>query len=251
MYEIEKIKQAQLYTDPYPHLVIDNFFHRKTYAKILKNFPSLDHMAKSAKYSHQVDIVRDPGVLRAADGKWEYEHFLPDIQQKYWDWFKGKFFFGEFPKALKEKFSITDSSYACGRLVSESQGAGLGPHMDRFDKFVSMVVYLDENPKAKGTYLLKAKSPDFKPEEKHYSYEEFDIVKDIEYKPNRLIAWKVVPNSFHSYYQDEETERRTLKYFIQHVEDISKLQQRILATKQHADDWREDVRQATEHFNTK
>lgn len=241
-YEIERIKYSTLYTDPYPHLVIDDFFSPETYNGILKYFPTVDEMAKSAEFSRQIDIVPDPGVTRAANGEWDYRKWLTGSKRQFWGTFKNTYFSGTFVKALRLKFGFERSDcYACGRLAVEGIGAGLGPHTDREDKMISMVVYLDDNPDAKGTYLLKAKDPNFVAEERHYGYSDFDVVKTIDYKPNRLIAWKVVPDSYHSYYQDVDTERRTLKYFIQKTQDKEKLQKRIEATKVYAGDWRKDV----------
>lgn len=241
MYESKRIKNAEIVSYPYPHIEVEDIFSPEMYVGILANFPNTCILPKSRSYSRQLDIVPDPGVKDSYEGKYEYINVLSGFEYDFWDRFKLRFFEGEFVETLMKKFNVRDNDYyACGRLQIETEGAGLGPHTDRKDKLISVVFYIDENEDACGTELCKPKKT-FKAGERHYGYDDFEIVKSLSYKPNKMIAWPVVPNSFHSYHQSKPTERRTIKFFIQHFEDPIELQGRIAETKQYADDWRKTV----------
>lgn len=243
--ELEKIRTAEMHDDPYTYIEIENFFPANVYKDLIGHLPSRDKMAKSKdSHSRQIDIVRDPGVKRAANGEWEYQNHLDEDDCLFWDWFKERYFEGDFVQALRDKFDVPKDTkaYACGRIASEGQGSGLGPHSDRADKIISAVFYLDSDPLACGTILLRPKDKNFKPEVRHYGYKDFDIVKTIDYEQNKLIAWRVVPSSFHAYYQEHDTFRRTIKFFIQSQENPSVVQARIEETKKYADEWKDDIK---------
>ncbi len=243
--ELEKIYSAEVQTDPYPYIEIENFFPINVYKDIMWHFPVRSIMASSkSSHSKQLDIVADPGVARAANGEWEYQHYLLNDDLAFWNWFKRQYFEGAFVQALRDKFEVDKNMdiFACGRLASEGQGSGLGPHTDRADKIVSALFYLDYNPLACGTILLEPKDKNFKPGERHYGYKDFDVVKTISYQPNKFMAWLVVPSSFHAYYQEHDTFRRTIKYFLQTKEDPVVIQARVEKTKKHADEWKGDIK---------
>ena len=117
----------------------------------------------------------------------------------------------------------------------------MGPHTDRADKIISCVFYLDSPSGACGTTLLKPKDPDFVAGSRHYGYSDFDVIKTLKYRKNKIIAWEVVPDSFHAFYQREKVDRRTIKLFIQRSGDISSIRKMIEETRVHTSDWEKDV----------
>lgn len=242
--EAYKVRFADICTDPYPHLIIDNFFDNIRYGDILKNFPSNEQLIDGGEFSKQLDLIIDPGVARA-DESWSYDKHMTGEQLEFWTEFKHEFLDSmEFGDAFLGKFQIPHiklDRYVCGRIQVERKGSGLGPHRDRFDKLISCVIYLDDCPEACGTKLLEPKNPALFGFEEHLGYSEFNVVKEVEHKPNRMICWPVVDNSFHSYFQDKPVERKTIKLFVQEKQDISKLRERIAKTKNTANKWREDV----------
>ena len=247
--EIVRILMSQVDPEPYPHIVVDDFFSLDTYMQMMVHFPLPDSMEPGyLDYTRQTDLIVDRGMVEADDGKFAMKDELGSERIDFWLNFTQQMFpngrtgdlLGGVPEALCRKFGVDfHHSYACARLVIDEQGAGIGPHSDRSDKLISAIVYLGEDPGACGTMLLAPKNG-FQPDvqERHYGYEKFDLVKVVEHKPNRLIAWPVDRPSFHAYHQMEPCFRKTLKFFVQKNIDPNTVRERIAATKDHAKDWR-------------
>jgi len=242
-HEIGLIRTSVTRTDPFPHLLLDNFCGGRLYKNILKYFPSDEQLIKGSEFSKQLDIIVDPGVSRANES-WSFEKHMAGDQLAFWQTVKNDIFLTDkLVNAFKEKFGIRkDDVYLCGRIQVEEKGSGLGPHRDRFDKLVSCVIYLDECPNACGTKLLYHKNPSLFSFEEHLGYDEFGVVDEIQHKPNRMVCWPVVDNSFHSYFQNKDAKRKTLKLFLQEKQNVDNLRKRIAATKATSDKWKQDVR---------
>jgi hypothetical protein len=247
-HETGLIRTSELLSDPYPHLLVDDFLDSDLYEGVLKHFPTQEQLIKGGDFSKQLDLVVDPGVARA-DESWSFTQHMEGEQLQFWMEFKEAAFDSNvLGAAFLDKFSISkslDDVYTCGRIQVEELGSGLGPHRDRFDKLVSCVIYLDECPEACGTMLLAPKHPNLFEFEDHLSYGEFNVVDEVEHKPNRMICWPVVQNSFHSYYQNKKAFRKTIKLFVQEKQDVDALRARIAKTKKTANKWREDVDSGT------
>ena len=157
-YELDLIQKSEIRTDPFPHLIIDDFLNDTLYETVLKYFPSTDQLVQGGEFSKQLDLVVDPGVARA-DESWGFERHMKGTQLNFWSGFKEALF--DYPligDALLEKFQMDSKDrYMCGRIQVEGKGSGLGPHRDRFDKLISCVIYLDECLDACGTKLLAPK----------------------------------------------------------------------------------------------
>jgi hypothetical protein len=241
MIDIDKIDDALVQTDPFPHIEVDDVFTEIFFEKMIRNLPNKTGMPTSGEFSYQLDIAVDPGVKRNLDGKFDYRTWVKGFQRPLWDDLHKDLCTSPFMDTILDKFGIDEAHFPVGRYAIEEKGAGLGPHTDRADKILSCVFYIDDNPDAAGTHLLRPKDPNFVPDSRHYSYEPFDIVKTLEYKMNKMIAWPVTPQSFHAYYQDKDTNRRTIKYALHRPEREDAVQERIEVTKVFADDWRKDV----------
>ena len=95
-----------------------------------------------------------------------------------------------------------------------------------------------------GTHLLKKISPsnDGDKDHDHKTYEDYEKVKTVEYIPNRLIGWEVVAESWHSYHQLYDGDRKSLKFFVQEkLGDYEHLQRKREKSKQSSQDWRGTV----------
>lgn len=248
--EVVKILMSQIDPDPYPHIVVDDFFDLETYMQIMQHFPDPDIMSDGyLDFTKQADLVRDQAMVEADDGRYEMQHVkLPNEGKDFWLEFTSKMFpngnngtiLGGPPEAICRRCDVDFRNvYACARLVVDQQGSGIGPHSDRRDKRISAIVYLGEAEGACGTMLLAPKYG-IKPDdpEKHYTFEDFNLVKTVEHKPNRLIAWPVDRPSYHAYHQAVPCHRKTLKFFIQEKIDPNTVRDRIAQTRGNSADWR-------------
>lgn len=234
----DQILNATINDDPYKHIWAEPIFTENVFAQILDHFPPRHMMAKSGDFSEQIDLVEDPGVERAADGKWRYDRLLPNGYRDFWHDFN-KAYLPVISSSLKLKFGITELSYEAVRLCVDNKGAGLGPHIDRFDKFISAIFYLDDSPKSARTILLKKKeNSSVQPTSRHYSYDDFDIVKTTPVMSNGMGSWSVYDDSWHAFDQKEDFPRRTIKYFVQKFVDTEEVRKEIRNTKKYVSDWR-------------
>jgi len=242
LYELSRIAEAYIYKDPFSYIEIENFLDPFWHETIAKNFPDEEQMVISAENSRQLDIVSDPGVKRTLDGSWGYKSRLDRDKIEFWDVFVDYFMGNDFKTSLLTKFEIThDNNYSCARLNIDKKGSGLGPHIGRFDKIISLILCLDNNNKAGNINLLRPKNKNFVADNRHHGHEDFEIIMEIPYRQNKMIAWETTRDSFYSFHQEEETNRRTLNFFIQREMDPRNIWKVIKETKQYANDWKKDI----------
>ncbi len=243
------IQSAMLKTSPFPYMVVDNVFPERFYAQILAHLPTEQDCINVTQGVWRLDLVDDPGS--PSDSEWEIDNFFSEGRFfEFWQAFRNAYFSKNFVQALLERFDkhTNGDEFASGRLAIDKQGAGAGPHRDRRDKMLSLIFYLPksyqtQNAKDSGTLVLSPKNANMIASDKHYTFEEFDIVDHIDYKPNRLFAFAVTrnengQNSFHGYQQLSPNDRYTIKYHVHHNIDFNNLKQELAWTKQHAHDWR-------------
>lgn len=254
---LERIRQTPISMEPYPHLVVDSFLPWEFWQRLSRDWPAQGACHDSAPNVKQWDLIADPGVKRCADGRWRRGG---SYYSSRWDDFRRVFmahsrptppplvstFCSKFSEHMESAGANVDRDmfYTVGRCAYDYEGAGLGPHTDRKDKVFSQVLYMasgeesEAERKAMGTQLLRPKPHLKDTDDRHYTWEDFDVVKTVEYIPNRLICWPVVPNSFHAYEQTVPGPRRSVKLFVQKVMPLEDVWGRIADTKEHAEDWR-------------
>lgn len=252
--------RAELRTEPYDHMVIDDAFPQWYYRLMLDHFPHEHQMvhpwSKAHTYTNvrQLDLISDPVVEGARDGAWsldQHMHLIEDRPHKlFWaSWRRTFMQDATLLEVLSDIFARQipmrpdEQRYAVGRLAIDYEGAGLGPHIDRIDKRLSMVFYLapeEGHPAAEalGTKLLRLKNPELEVTDRHYGYDDFEVTGVAEYRPNRLIMWPVTPNSFHAYEQTYAGPRRTIKMFIQDKTLLDAGARRTQETADSAHDWK-------------
>lgn len=253
---VKAIVDSSVIADPYPHVVIDDYFPDEFYKHVLTNFPKKESMISPFNevrtYSNiwQLDIIADPFVKGSSNNAWSYSNADLDpstfaLCETINALFKSK----KIVEAWRNKFALDTELdlFQVGRLAIDGFDAGLGPHIDRDDKIISNVLYLSEGHEPKhdcGTHLLRKKSKaDLSETVKHdhQRYDDFEVVKTVEYIPNRLIGWRVVPNSWHSYHQLFDGDRKTIKFFVQEkLDSYVELQEKRRVGKDSSQDWRAD-----------
>lgn len=250
-YTLDKVKNAVVQTDPFPHVEIEDIFPVPYYGELICNIPLLRQFHPENESVMRLDLVPDP-VMQQDQYKWLIDNRLRGSGMlSFWDNFREVYFSKVLEQHVLELFNIKprEKTYMTGRLCIDMQGSGLGPHTDRLDKVVSLIYHIpyDMNPQQPTceTLLFKPKDPNISVTAEHYSFGQFDEVKRIKYKPNKLFAFQVMRNqggvsSFHGYNQTSRYNRQTIKTFIQRELPVSVVRAETSATKSKARRWRKE-----------
>lgn len=233
------LKNTPLTIEPYPHFVIDNFFDDYTYHKMLEMWPYDEEMIAPRSYSRQLDLLKDPLIPGSEKGEWEIEEHLEGEKLEFWRSVRRRLCGMNFVHMLKEKYGIAEAVYPHCRLMVDYEGSGLGPHTDRYDKVASGLLYIGEEKFGCPTKILKPKKK-LERSQEHYDFKDFEVVREVEHKPNRFFSFLVSHKSFHSFYQEVPVPRRTIKYFLQRYVDVENAREDIEKTKELAERWREE-----------
>ncbi|HKU75052.1 MAG TPA: hypothetical protein VJR02_14160 [Pyrinomonadaceae bacterium] len=202
-----RLREAQVSLDPYPHFVLDSVFPDEYYRALLENLPSSTSYQNLYKVTTlKLDHFRHRDQRDMSEG-WTNE--LPAEQKEFWDDFDS-WFLGEdmaqavlktFPDQMRARFGEAWPSVSVeSQLIRHRPGYFLGPHSDLHTKLVVLLIYLapNENTSHLGTSLYRPKDPDFTcPNSTHYQFEDFIKVKTAPYKPNSMLAFFRSDISFH------------------------------------------------------
>lgn len=244
LHSIKKIEQTELIIEPFSHLEIEDIFPEIFYKIMLARIPNIRHFTQENENVLRLDIINDP----AGGGEWPtvFESRAPDKEKNFWEQFQDVYFGEMFINCLLEKFNTfpDEDVFMCGRLCVDQLNSGLGPHTDRYDKVISLIYHLpivEINEPGCETILLEPKDKDLEATSEHYTFEEFDEVKRISYKPNKLFCFLVGDNSFHGYHQDTDINRKTIKTFIQRDIDPDEIREYVESTKHRSRRWRKEI----------
>jgi hypothetical protein len=223
----DRISRAELQTDPFPFLVVDDVFPDEYYETMLRHFPSPSQMRPLSESG------------RVAPGNYEERHALLFLDQElarlsqqqsdFWrslaEWmYSDPFasaFVTRFCQALQPRLEAIMRSEGQIKakgdalLVQDHTRYAIGPHTDAPHRLVTFLFYLpkDDSTRNLGTSVYRPKDPDFTcwggP---HHPFDQFDRVETIEFLPNRLLAFPKTERSFHGVerIEQEKVERRLL-----------------------------------------
>ncbi|HEV8428021.1 MAG TPA: hypothetical protein VGQ41_09000 [Pyrinomonadaceae bacterium] len=206
---VNRLHDARVSLDPYPHFCLDNIFPLDYYQALLKNLPA------STSYENLYEVTtlkldhfrhRDQRDMNAG---WTNDLSLE--QKAFWDdfdtWFLGndlaQAVLQTFPDQMNARFGAQNHWPAVSvesQLIRHRPGYFLGPHSDLHTKFVVLLIYLapNENMSHLGTSLYRPRDAGFAcPNSTHYQFEDFIKVKTAPYKPNSLLAFFRSDVSFH------------------------------------------------------
>jgi hypothetical protein len=203
----DRLHEARVLLDPYPHFYLDNIFPDEYYRALLRNLPS----SESYKNLYEVttlklDHFRHRDQRDMNDG---WTGALPSEQKGFWDSFDSWFLGDEmaqavlqtFPDQMNARFGAQWPAISVeSQLIRHRPGYFLGPHSDLHTKLVVLLIYLapDDSTSHLGTSLYRPKDPAFTcPDSTHYQFEDFIKVKTAPYKPNSLLAFFRSDVSFH------------------------------------------------------
>lgn len=206
---VERLRSAELVSEPYPHYYLGNVFPDPYYRSILRHLPGgalyrnlfevsdlkLDH------FRHRDQRDMNPGWTES----------MPAEIKAFWDRFSGWFLGRELAMAalrsfggpLRERFGEEGRWPAASveaQLIRHREGYFLGPHSDLWSKIVVLLFYLapDERAAHLGTSIYRPKDPTFScPKSAHHPFEDFIKIGTAPYRPNSLFAFLRSDRSFH------------------------------------------------------
>ena len=134
------ISKATVFSEPFCHCVVDNFFKEETAFRLEKDFPSFNNDSW-----HR---YRNPLEVKNASNNW---NLFPPLTYKVFQFFNGKVF----RDLLKNKFDLDSELYSDNGLHGGgwhmlNKGGKLNPHLDYFihpklhlQRKINLIVYLN------------------------------------------------------------------------------------------------------------
>jgi FkbM family methyltransferase len=209
---LERVATAAIVDDPFPYTVIDRIFPDDYYAEMLDHFPqseSLRPIGETGRVGR--DAYRERNVVLFTNE--EFARMSVE-QQVFWREFAGwmysdlflNLFVLKFQRALEPRLRniLADSAALRARgdalLVNDQTNYAIGPHTDAPHRLVTFLFYLpkDDSMRELGTSIYRPKEADFVCwEGLHYPHEQFELVRTVEFLPNRLLTFPKTERSFH------------------------------------------------------
>lgn len=209
---INRIAAAEIVTEPFPYVVVDEVFPADYYAEMLAHFPSpqaLVPLGASGRVSKDAYPERNVVLFSDEDfGRMEAR------QQTFWREFAGWMYSELFINQLVAKFQLALEPRIAkilendpvlkargdALLVNDRTHYAIGPHTDAPHRLVSLLFYLpqDDSLRPFGTSIYRARDPEFVcwggP---HHPFDKFERVHTVDFLPNRLVAFPKTERSFH------------------------------------------------------
>ena len=137
-------KKKYLYNDPFPHLVIDDFFNEEILSSILKEFPDLSKSNNTIKNSHPAEVKLSSDRGDSLQGK-NSKNLLRYLNSSVFLDFLQEL------TSIKEKL-IPDPHFIGGGLHELKKGGFLKVHADycfhsetNLDRRINLLIYLNKN----------------------------------------------------------------------------------------------------------
>jgi hypothetical protein len=204
---IQRIGAAQMRNAPFPHIYVDGIFPDDFYAEIVRQIPArefykpIPEAGRAAGENHDARQILHLARLDV----------LPAVQRKFWirmaSWLIGS----DLASALAKAFApvIAENAGKDPRqldygveamLVKDMDGYQIGPHTDIRSRAVSAVFYLptDSRYERYGTALYTPKESAFRSDgNARLSFDSFDRVETMPYRPNSMFGFARSDTSFH------------------------------------------------------
>ncbi len=248
IHSISKIAQTEVIQSPFPHMEVDNIFPESYYQILLARIPDLSYFSSENENVLRLDLVAD----LAGGGKWNHFYDGQKFEDKiinFWLDFVEHYMGETFVELILTKFETfpEENVYMTGRICVDRKGSGLGPHADRFDKIVSVLYHIPRSlihGNISGTKLFTPKDPNLIATDEHYTFEEFNEVKNLTYSPNKLVLFETFRNrngisSWHGFRHDDIGDRASIKTFIQRDLPVEEIRAEINKTRHRSRRWRD------------
>lgn len=207
---LSRIHQTQIDNHPYPHIVVDNFFPESYFQQALSHFPSDEQMTPLSE-TGRTDGYKERLVTLFNDA-----HFskLDNNRRQFWQGFSDWLYSDRFINSVVDKFwphvacRLNDLNaqgtgvqvHGDALIVSDKSNYAIGPHTDAPHRLITFLFYMpeDEQWSDLGTSIYTPKEPGFSCSgSAHHSFELFDTVDTIAFKPNRALIFVRNNHSFH------------------------------------------------------
>lgn len=209
---MQQVATATVIEDPFPYAVIDRIFPDDYYAEMLAHFPKPDSLRPIGETGRVGrDSYRERNVVLFTD-----EDFarMNGEQQRFWREFAGwmysdlflNLFILKFQHSLEPRLKniLASAPVLKARgdalLVNDQTNYAIGPHTDAPHRLVTFLFYLprDDSMRELGTSVYRPKDRDFICwGVTHHPREQFELVRTVEFLPNRLLTFPKTERSFH------------------------------------------------------
>jgi hypothetical protein len=201
---IDKCNNSQIISDPYPHMVIDNFFPSDITRKIDSLFPDINHVVFDSVTENKKRKRYRRSFFSDDPNKPPLEHILDNVFDK------------RLLMVFLEKFNKTyNENYVWGAHYAwdyNSNGhSALAPHVDTASKILSFVYYVPMLSVESGKPKVQAMpGTDILIQNQDGTFFEHTCV---EAKRNRCLVFEKSTKSWHAV-KETKTPRRTITLFI-------------------------------------
>jgi len=215
-----KLADAHVELYPFPHLIVEKFFPEPVFEDMIRlnlfktnpgvDWISRDHIAKTGNttpYDHRKQInFHGGGSLDCGEEAREFwrgikETFLGD------SWFP-KLVYGLFPQYFAIRFGeaiFQENFWSKFKpelfLQRHEPNYYIGPHTDIASRVFTVIFSLAARNgfEEYGTQLLRHRDPYARSSGKvHHDFDNFEVVKTAEYKPNNFLLFFKTTHSFHA-----------------------------------------------------
>ena len=217
---LQRIALSPVKEEPYHHFHIGEIFPDAFYRELIDNLPDISYFRQSNGYAKRFYINLSEKELTDLP----FAHFL------FWvDFARGirsdrllQAVLEKFRPQLKERFGENFSIAKLEldvALLRDQSDYSLGPHTDHPNKIITLLFYLpaSQDQEHLGTSLYIPKDRAFKCKgREHYSFEDFDRVHTVPFRPNSVFGFVRSDVSFHGVEPlgQQEKERILFSYTI-------------------------------------
>jgi FkbM family methyltransferase len=207
---LSRIDAATVVEQPFPYMVIDNFFPDDYFRRALENFPADGQMVPLS------ETGRTEGYRERLVSLFSDEHFarLDPDRRKFWLGFADWLYSDRFINGVVSKFwpqvacRLADLNRAGegvmvhgdALIVSDQPGYEIGPHTDLAHRLITFLFYLPEDGSSSdlGTSIYAPLDPSLECKGgPHYPFELFEKLDTVAFLPNRVLVFVRNNQSFH------------------------------------------------------
>jgi hypothetical protein len=214
---VDNLVNAEIIKKPYKHTLFQ-LFSKELCDQLIKNYYEINQYLSSKKGLSQSRFMLDVEGDTINGINYRNIEFLKNIEplntvlQMYSD----KLIKEQYQKYYEPKEHLRFTL----QLVYDKKNYSIGPHTDSFKRAATQITYIvcDEDINKKlGVCMYKDLIDRHKEtwEKIHYSFDNFEKVKQVEYYPGSSINFKVKPTSFHGVEKiDVECNRMSIQTII-------------------------------------
>jgi hypothetical protein len=207
-FALYQVANARIREYPFPHFYINPIFPESFYLALRDHLPDisayrrLDETGTVPKGTYEERFICDVEDLEEPGSADDSGSFWGELNT----WLTGpsfaKLLMYRFSDALADRFG-SDAQVRTtieSRLVRDYSNYAIAPHTDTPRKLVSLLFYMppDESMVDLGTSIYAPKDPSFRCEgTSHHSFERFNKVATMEFRPNSLFGFFKTDRAFH------------------------------------------------------